>query len=278
MTEPVPVANPWLRRLPILIIAVAAVIGLIYFRHLLSFDALGRNREWLIGLRDRHYVLTSLAFIAIYAFVVVTSVPGALILTLSGGFLFGFFPGVVYNVLAATLGAVAVFSAARTGFGHDFAEGIAARGGMVARLQTSLKEHQIWVLLTMRLIPVMPFFLSNLVPAFVGVRFWTFAITTFVGIIPADIIYTVLGASLGGIFARGEIPNREQARSDRDRERIEAVRFARPRSRRGAEERVAVDPAQRVRVPGGAVGVREVDGPPNARGAGARDRGVHSHW
>lgn len=207
MTEPTPLLTLWLRRLPILAIAVAAVLGIIYFRHFLSFEALGHNRARLIDLRDRHYVLTSLAFIAIYAFVVVTSIPGALILTLAGGFLFGFFPGVAYNVVAATIGAITVFSAARSGFGHDFAEGIAARGGMVARLQTSLKEHQIWVLLTMRLIPVMPFFISNLVPAFVGVRFWTFAITTFLGIIPADLIYTALGAGLGDVFARGEVPD-----------------------------------------------------------------------
>lgn len=208
MTQPAkPLTNLWLRRLPILVIAVAAVLGIVYFRHLLSFDALSQNRAWLVGLRDQHYVVTSLVFIAVYAFVVITSVPGALILTLSGGFLFGFLPGVVYNVVAATIGAITVFLAARTGFGHDFAQRIEARGGMVARLQTSLKEHQIWVLLTMRLIPVMPFFISNIVPAFVGVRFSTFAITTFVGIIPADVIYTLLGAGLGDVFARGEVPN-----------------------------------------------------------------------
>jgi uncharacterized membrane protein YdjX (TVP38/TMEM64 family) len=206
---PTPPLTQWLRRLPILIIAVVAVIGLIYFRHYLSFEELGRNREWLIGLRDAHYGRMSLAFVVIYAAVVVASVPGALILTLAGGFLFGFFPGIVYNVFAATAGAIIVFSAARTGFGHDFAEGIEKRGGMVARLQTSLKENQVWVLLTMRLIPVMPFFISNIVPAFVGVRFWTFAITTFVGIIPADLIYTALGAGLGEVFARGEVPHLE---------------------------------------------------------------------
>ena len=209
MTEhiPTPPLTLWLRRLPILAIAMAAAVGLIYFRHLLSFEALGQNRAWLIGLRDAHYGLMSLAFVLIYAVIVITSVPGALILTLSGGFLFGFFPGVVYNVVAATIGAITVFLAARAGFGHDFATRIEMRGGAVARLQTSLKENQIWVLLTMRLIPVMPFFISNIVPAFVGVRFSTFAITTFLGIIPADLIYTQLGAGLGDVFARGEVPH-----------------------------------------------------------------------
>lgn len=196
-----------LRRAPIVLIAVAAVVALVFFRHWLSFDRLEQNREHLLALRDAHYLATSVAFILIYMLVVVVSIPGALVLTLSGGFLFGLFPGLIYNVVAATMGAIIVFSAARTGFGHELAEQIEARGGAAGRLQTALKENQVTVLLTMRLIPVMPFFVANLVPALVGVRFWTFAITTFIGIIPADVIYTQLGAGLGDVFARGEHPD-----------------------------------------------------------------------
>ena len=209
MIDPVPepLSRRLLRKLPILLILVAAVVALVWFRDLLSFDSLARHRMALLALRDAHYALTSLAFIALYALVVVISLPGAIILTLSGGFLFGFFPGVVYNVIAATLGAVAVFLAARTGFGHDIAARIEARGGAVARLQTALKRNEWSVLLTMRLIPVVPFFIANLIPAFVGVRLSTFAITTFLGIIPADLIYTTLGAGLGEVFARGEVPH-----------------------------------------------------------------------
>ncbi len=208
MTEPTPepVFSRLLRRLPIFLILAAAIVALIYFRHMLSFDNLERQSKNLLTLRAAHFVLTSLGFIAIYALVVVISVPGAIILTLSGGFLFGFFPGVIYNVIAATIGAVIVFLAARSGFGHDIAARIEARGGAVARLQTALKDNEWSVLLTMRLIPVVPFFIANLVPAFVGVRLSTFVITTFLGIIPADLIYTTLGAGLGEIFARGEVP------------------------------------------------------------------------
>lgn len=196
-----------MRKAPIVVIALAAVIALIFFRHWLSFDRLGENRLHLIEMRDQHFLATSIGFILLYTLVVVISIPGALILTLSGGFLFGLFPGLIYNVLSATMGAIIVFSAARTGFGHELAERIEARGGALARLQQALKQHQITVLLTMRLIPVLPFFISNLAPALVGVRFWTFAITTFLGIIPADVIYTQLGAGLGDVFARGEHPD-----------------------------------------------------------------------
>ena len=197
----------WLRRLPFLAILVAAVIALIFFRHYISFDMLERNREKLIDLRDHHYFLTSAIFLAIYVLVVISSVPGALFLTMTGGFLFGMIPGAIYNVLAATVGAITVFQAARMGFGHGVAARIEAQGGTVGKLQAALKENQWAVLLTMRLIPVLPFFITNIVPAFVGVRFSTFAITTFIGIIPADFIYTLLGSGLGDVFARGEVPH-----------------------------------------------------------------------
>lgn len=209
MTDIIPESptSRWLRRLPILLILGGFLVAMVCFRDLLSFDALDQNRVRLLALRDAHHVLTSVAFVLIYALVVIIAVPGAIILTLAGGFLFGFFPGIVYNVVAATLGAVVLFLAARTGFGRDIAARIAARGGSVARLQQALKENQWSVLLTMRLVPVVPFFLANLVPAFVGVRFSTFAITTFLGIIPAGLIYTSLGAGLGDVFARGEEPH-----------------------------------------------------------------------
>lgn len=198
--------NRWLRRLPFLLILCGLAVALVEFRDLLSFEALAQNRERLLALRDAHFVLASLAFIAVYIAVVVISLPGAIILSLTGGFLFGLFPGAAYNVLAASVGAVVVFLAARMGFGADFAKGIEARGGVVARLQRQLRDNQVWVLLTMRLMPVVPFFVSNILPAFVGVRLSVFVVTTVVGIIPAGVIYTALGAGLGDVFARGEVP------------------------------------------------------------------------
>lgn len=196
-----------LRRLPLVALALAAVLGFAFLGHYLNFETLAAHRQELLDLRDSHYVVTSLVFILAYAVVVVTSVPGALILTLTGGFLFGLFPGVIYNVLAAWLGAMTVFLAAQTSLGHEIAGRIAARGGAVGRFQSALLDNEWSVLLSMRLIPVLPFFLTNLVPAFVGVRFSSFAVTTFLGIIPADIIYTALGAGLGEVFSRGQTPH-----------------------------------------------------------------------
>lgn len=195
------------RRLPFLLILAAAAIGAFTLRDQFSFAALAENREWLMALRDQHYVLAVLGFIATYTVIVGFSLPGATIATLTGGFLFGTFPGVIFNVTAATLGAIAIFLAARSGFGERFAESMHNRGGAVARLQDGLRDNEWSVLFIMRLVPVVPFFLANLIPAFMGVRLSRFAITTFLGIIPGGLVYTSVGAGLGEVFARGEMPD-----------------------------------------------------------------------
>jgi uncharacterized membrane protein YdjX (TVP38/TMEM64 family) len=191
----------------LVLILGAAVVGLFAFRDVLTFDALARHREALLAFRDAHYFWASLGFVAAYAVIVALSLPGATIATLAGGFLFGMFPGTLYNVLAASLGAAAVFVAARAGLGADVADKIAARGGAVARLQEGLRANQWSVLLMMRLVPVVPFFLANLIPAFAGIRFAPFVVTTAIGIVPGALVFTSVGAGLGEVFARGEAPD-----------------------------------------------------------------------
>lgn len=195
------------RRLPILAILAAAAAGAVLLREHLSFEALAEHREALIAFRDSHYVLAALAFMAVYAAIVAFSLPGATIATLTGGFLFGVFPGTLFNVTAATLGAVAVFLAARAGFGAQVAARIAAGGGAAARLQAGLRANEWSVLFLMRLVPAVPFVLANLIPAFVGVALHRFVITTFLGIIPGGLVYTWVGAGLGQVFAAGEKPD-----------------------------------------------------------------------
>lgn len=202
-----PVRRPGLRHLPFVAILAAAALGAFAFRDVLTFDTLARHRETLIGWRDAHYLWASLGFVAAYAVIVALSLPGATIATLAGGFLFGLFPGALYNVGAATLGAIAVFMAARAGLGADVSARIAAGTGAAARLQAGLHDNQWSVLLMMRLVPVVPFFLANLIPAFAGIRLWPFALTTFLGIIPGGVVFTSIGAGLGEVFARGETPD-----------------------------------------------------------------------
>lgn len=200
-------AGGLVRKLPILVILAAAVVGAVLLRDELSFAALARNREALLAFRDTHYLWAVLGFVAAYVAIVALSLPGATVATLTGGFLFGLFPGALYNVGAATLGAIAVFLAARTGFGEGIARKVQAGGGAGARLMAGLRENEWSVLFMMRLIPAVPFFLANLIPAFVGTRLMPFAVTTFLGIIPGGLVYTSVGAGLGEVFAKGETPD-----------------------------------------------------------------------
>lgn len=194
-------------KLPILVIFAVAAGGAFFLRDQISFEALAANREALIGFRDANYLVAIVVFIAAYAAIVGFSLPGATIATLTGGFLFGTFPGVFFNVTAATLGAIAIFLAARSGFGEKFSQKIEGKGGAVAKLQAGLQENEWSVLFLMRLVPAVPFFLANLIPAFVGVKLSRFALTTFFGIMPGALVYTSVGAGLGEVFARGETPD-----------------------------------------------------------------------
>lgn len=199
--------TPAWRRLPILVIASVALLGAFLLRDWLSFETLRENREALLEFRDRNYLATVLAFMAAYVAIVAFSLPGATVATLTGGFLFSTFPGVLINVTAATLGAVALFLAARWGLGDRLAARMESSDGLVRRIKAGIDANQWSYLFLIRLIPAVPFFVANLVPALVGVPLWRYAVTTFLGIIPGAVVYTSVGAGLGAVFARGGTPD-----------------------------------------------------------------------
>lgn len=200
-------ARTWLRRLPFLVILAAALLGAVALRDELSFETLARHREDLLAFRDAHYLWAVLGFLVGYVAIVALSLPGGTVATLAGGFLFGLFPGMLYNVAGAGTGAVLVFLAARTGFGEALAQKLETAGGKAARLQTALRNNEWSVLFMMRLVPLVPFFIANLIPAFVGTSLYRFAVSTFIGIIPGALVFTSVGSGLGEVFARGEAPD-----------------------------------------------------------------------
>jgi uncharacterized membrane protein YdjX (TVP38/TMEM64 family) len=203
----IPQKTAFQRRLPILVIVTAAILGFVFLRDYLSFQALSDNREALIAMRDANYVLAVLGFMAIYIVIVAFSLPGAAIATLTGGFLFATFPGALFNMTAATIGATIIFSAARMGFGDKLAAKMENSDGLVKTIKDGIDENQWSVLFLIRLVPAVPFFVANLVPALVDVPLRRFVISTFLGIIPGSVVYTSVGAGLGEVFARGETPN-----------------------------------------------------------------------
>lgn len=208
MTEQVEkTKNGLTRALPLIAIIVIALVGAITLRDYLSFDTLRDNRESLIAFRDANYIGTVLIFMACYVAIVAFSLPGATIATLTGGFLFATFPGAVFNILAATLGASLIFLAAKWGLGERLAAKMESSDGAVKKIKDGIDENQWSVLFLMRLVPAVPFFVANLIPALVGVPLSRFVITTFLGIIPGGVVYTSVGAGLGEVFESGETPN-----------------------------------------------------------------------
>jgi uncharacterized membrane protein YdjX (TVP38/TMEM64 family) len=196
-----------MRALPLIAILSVAAIGAFTLRDYLSFEALRDNREALIAFRDAHYWSTVAVFMAAYVVIVAFSLPGATVATLTGGFLFATFPGALFNVASATLGATLIFLAARWGLGERLGRKLETSQGAVKKIKDGIDENQWSMLFLIRLVPAVPFFLANLVPAFLDVPLRRFVISTFLGIIPGGVVYTSVGAGLGEVFARGETPD-----------------------------------------------------------------------
>ena len=195
------------RHLPLATILLVAVIGSLTLRDHLTFDTLQANRDALLAFRDANFVSMAAIFIAVYVVIVAFSLPGAAVASVTGGFLFGLALGTTFNVAAASVGACAIFLAARWGLGAVLAARIEASEGKLKRLKSALHDNEISVLFLIRLVPAVPFFVANLVPALVGVRFINFAMTTVLGIIPGAIVYTWIGVGVGEVFDRGERPD-----------------------------------------------------------------------
>lgn len=195
------------RMIPALILLAVALVGAVFFRDALSFDALARHRMDLLAFRDAHYMPAVSVFILTYIAIVAFSLPGATVATLTGGFLFGLFPGVFFNLAGASVGAILIFLAARAGFGDVLSARIESQGGRVARLRAALAENEWEVLFLMRVTPIVPFFVANLLPALLNIALAKYAVTTVVGIIPGALVLTSVGAGLGEVFATGGVPD-----------------------------------------------------------------------
>ncbi len=185
--------------LVVLVAAIAAAFATGLHEHL-SIETLREHRAVLNLFVAENAVLAALAFVVIYALSTALSLPGGVILTVAGGFLFGVTLGTFYVVFAATLGATAVFLIARTALGSALRD---RAGPFLQRMEAGFRENALSYLLVLRLIPLFPFFIVNLVPAFLGVPLRTYVLGTFFGIIPGTLVFILAGAGLGSVFDQG---------------------------------------------------------------------------
>jgi uncharacterized membrane protein YdjX (TVP38/TMEM64 family) len=190
------------------VVIAAIVVGVIaaffYFdlSRYLSLEALKQHRDQLVLFTETHYAASIVLFILAYVVVAGLALPGAVILTLAGGFLFGSVVGTLFVNLGATTGAVLAFLASRYLL-HDVVE--QKFGTWLGPFQEGFAKNAFSYLLTLRLIPLFPFFVVNLVSGLTRVNVGTYAAATAIGIIPGSFVYAYAGRQLGSINTLKEI-------------------------------------------------------------------------
>lgn len=165
--------------------------------HFLMVETLSDNRHALMGFVHDRMVLSVVLFLAAYTLATATAVPGAAVLTIAGGFLFGIAFGTLWVLIGATAGATILFLMART----IFADALRAKAGpFLQKMEAGFQENAFSYLLSLRLVPLFPFFLINIVPAFLGVSVKHYVLATALGILPGVFVYASIGAGLGSVF------------------------------------------------------------------------------
>ncbi|MBP1182141.1 TVP38/TMEM64 family protein [Methylobacterium sp. PvR107] len=203
---PAPVAQGrwrrWLRWLPlVLLLGVSAIALVSGAAHLLSLDRLLASRAWLRGFVEVGYLRALVAAYCLYVGAVVVSVPATLILTMICGFLFGILPGALTAVCAATTGAAIVFAIGR-GPGADLLRRIG--GTRLAGLAEGFRRDAFGYIVILRLLPLFPFWVTNIAPAAFGVKMRVFVLATFLGLLPGALVYATTGAGIEDVVAAHE--------------------------------------------------------------------------
>lgn len=195
----------WRRLLPLG--SLLLVIGLAFafdLQRFLAFDTLREHNQALSAVVEARPVLTAMGFVLVYAAAVAVSLPGAVFLTIAGGFLFGVWLGGLLAVIGATAGAIAIFLIARTSLGDGLKE---SAGPWLKRMQAGFNDNALSYLLVLRLIPAFPFWIVNIVPAFLGVTLRDYAVATFFGIMPGSLVFASVGNGLGAVIEAGGEPD-----------------------------------------------------------------------
>ena len=193
--DPQPSWRRWLA--PGAIVALMALGYAFGLHKYLSLQGLAENRASLSDFTNDHWFIAVLGYIVIYALAVALSFPGAVILTIAGGFLFGWLVGGLATVVAATSGAVLLFQIATTSFGDSLQR---RAGPYLGRIMDGFAKDAFNYILFLRLVPAFPFWLVNISSALAKVKLRSFALATFFGIIPATFTFAFVGAGLDSVI------------------------------------------------------------------------------
>lgn len=184
---------------------MAFIITIISFKwyHYLSFSTLKQHRQLLSSWINRHYAFSLLGFMVLYITAVATSMPGAALLTMAAGFMFGPWVATPVAVISASLGASIIFLVVKTSLGKWLGHKAKPR---LVEFEKGFQRNAFNYLLSIRLVPLFPFWLVNIASGLLNVSLRDYFCATFLGIIPGTLIYTLVGHGLGSVFEKDQEP------------------------------------------------------------------------
>ncbi|MCF6766534.1 TVP38/TMEM64 family protein [Thiotrichales bacterium 19S3-7] len=192
--------------LPLIILIALLIIAYLFnLQRYFSFSYLQEQHVALANWTQSHFLLASLIFCIFYIISVAISIPGASFLTIIGGFLFGIVLGSIYVVISATIGAVIIFLAAKSALSSWFEQ--KASSYKLEKFAHGFEENAFNYLLILRLVPLFPFWLVNIVPALFKIRTSIYTLSTFLGIIPGSVVYVLVGNGISAVIANNQTPN-----------------------------------------------------------------------
>ena len=190
--------KPYQKKILIVLVLILVIVAirLTGVHKYLTFENLQKQKDILHRFVDKNYLLAVIIFMLIYAVSVAFSIPGATILTLAGGLVFGTVLGAIYVNVGATSGAIGVFIFARYLLGEKLQEKYKDK---LAKFNNEIEINGYSYLLTLRFIPLFPFWMINLFAGLTKIPLRTYAWTTAVGILPGSLVYTYTGNQLNTI-------------------------------------------------------------------------------
>lgn len=193
----------------IIFLFIIALLNYTSFFSIININLINTHQNYILNFIENNFYLASLLFILIYIIAVIFSLPGAWLITVSGGYIFGWLIGGFLAVIGATLGACIIFIMAKNLLRNFFSKKIINKKSILIKIENGVKRDAFSYLLFMRLMPIFPFVFVNIVPALLGIRFNIYAVTTFIGIIPGTFVYALLGEGANEIFISGNVSSLE---------------------------------------------------------------------
>lgn len=197
------------RFLPLLIVLAAlALVFAMGWNRYLSLATVRDHGAFLTDFVQRNYVLSLLLLILIFAAMTASVVPGVVFITLTAGYLFGPWVGGVATAFAATVGALGVYAVGRTALGESFRRRAkAGDSGLMRKICDGVDRDAFWYVLVARLVVSVPFHLINVAAGLVAAPIRPYALATFIGLLPAHVIYCWIGSGLNEVLENDPDPD-----------------------------------------------------------------------